>query len=217
MKKLLTICSVIALSLGLVACGETAESNTSVETTDAEISAEENTSETVEEVQQTEDTSVEEDSVLVVYFSVTGNTKDIAEKIASVTNADIYEIVPAQEYTDDDINWHDDNSRTSHEQNDPAARPEIASDPVSLEGYSIIYIGFPIWWGEEPRIMDTFVEQYNFDGINMIPFCTSGSSGIGNSGKNLEENAGSGNWLEGQRFGAGTPESEIQSWIDGLQ
>ena len=156
-------------------------------------------------------------SVLVVYFSATGTTKDVAEKIAAITDADLYEIKAAQEYTEDDLNWHDDNSRTTKEQDDKSVRPEIGSDPVTLDGYTTIYIGYPIWWGEEPRIMDTFVESYSFDGITMIPFCTSSSSGIGRSGTNLAENAGSGNWLDGQRFGAGASESEIQSWIDGLQ
>ncbi len=155
--------------------------------------------------------------VLVVYFSATGTTKGVAEKIASITSADIYEIKAAQEYTEADLDWNDSDSRTTHEQNDKSVRPEIGSDPVSLEGYSTIYIGFPIWWGEEPRIMDTFVESYDFDGKTMIPFCTSGGSGIGMSGKNLEANAGSGNWLDGERFGGGVSEEELQAWIDGLK
>lgn len=152
--------------------------------------------------------------VLVAYFSVTGNTKTVAEKIASVANADIYEIKPAEEYTDADINYGDSNSRTSEEQNDSSVRPEIQSEPLSLEGYDTVYIGYPIWWGEEPRIMDTFVESYDFGDITMIPFCTSGSSGIGSSGKNLSENAGSGNWLEGKRFDVNVSDSEIKDWID---
>lgn len=155
--------------------------------------------------------------VLVVYFSATGTTKGVAEKIASITGADLYEIKAAQEYTSADLDWNDSDSRTTHEQNDKSVRPEIGSDPVSLEGYSTIYIGFPIWWGEEPRIMDTFVESYDFDGKTMIPFCTSSSSGIGMSGKNLEANAGSGNWLDGERFGGGVSEEELQAWIDGLK
>ena len=93
----------------------------------------------------------------------------------------------------------------------------IGSESISLDGYSTIYIGYPIWWGEEPRIMDTFVESYNFDGVTMIPFCTSSSSGIGMSGKNLADNAQSGQWLDGNRFGAGASEEEIASWINGLQ
>ena len=184
------------------------------------------TNDTAEEPAETETAQTEEQEAvpdesgkdtLVVYFSATGTTKGVAEKIAAITGADIYEIKAAQEYTTEDLDWNDSDSRTTHEQNDASVRPEIGSDPVSLEGYSTIYIGFPIWWGEEPRIMDTFVESYNFDGITMIPFCTSSSSGIGMSGKNLESNAGSGNWLDGQRFGGGVSEEELQAWIDGLQ
>lgn len=158
-----------------------------------------------------------EKNVLVVYFSVTGNTKNVAEKIAAVADADIYEIKPAEEYTDADINYGDSNSRTSKEQNDSSVRPEIQSERISLEGYDIIYIGYPIWWAEEPRIMDTFVESYDFGDITMIPFRTSGSSSIGNSGKNLAKNAGSGKWLEGKRFNAAVSESEIEEWIGSLQ
>ncbi len=178
-----------------------------------------NTTDKIVEDNSSEETeSTNEDSgVLVVYFSETGNTEGVAEKIAGITGADIYEIKAAQEYTDADRNWNDSNSRTTKEQNDPSARPEIGSDPVSLDGYTTIYIGYPIWWGEEPRIMDTFVESYSFDGITVIPFCTSGSSGIGKSGKNLADNAGSGTWLDGKRFGAGASEDEISSWIEGLQ
>jgi flavodoxin len=153
----------------------------------------------------------------VVYFSATGNTKGVAEKIVAITGADTYEIKAAQEYTEADLNWNDSDSRSTKEQNDSSVRPEIGSEAVSLDGYTTIYIGYPIWWGEEPRIMDTFVESYSFDGITMIPFCTSSSSGIGRSGQNLADNAGSGTWLDGQRFGAGASEDEIRSWIEGLQ
>ena len=158
-----------------------------------------------------------EKDTLVVYFSATGTTKAVAEKLAALTDADLYEIQAAQPYTADDLDWHDSSSRTTREQNDPDVRPEIGSETVSLAGYSTIYIGFPIWWGEEPRILDTFVEAYNFDGITMIPFCTSSSSGLGRSGQNLEENAGSGTWLEGKRFGAGASEDELRDWIEGLR
>ena len=153
---------------------------------------------------------------LVVVFSATGTTKGIAEKIVSVTDADLYEIIPASEYTQDDLNYGDSESRASREQNDPDARPEISSDMIDLSAYDRIFIGYPIWFGQEPRIMDTFVESYDFEGITMIPFCTSGSSGIGQSGKHLEENADSGNWLEGHRFAGSASEDEIQSWIEGL-
>ena len=211
MKKIFSILLALCLIIGLTAC-----SGGSTE----EAADTDNTAETAAE-EQTEETASDESSsgkdTLVVYFSATGNTKGVAEKIASVTGADTYEIKAAQEYTEADLDWHDDDSRSTHEQNDSSARPEIGSDPVSLEGYKTIYIGYPIWWGEEPRIMDTFVESYDFDGITMIPFCTSGGSGIGRSGQNLADNAGSGNWLEGGRLESGISEEDLSSWIQGLK
>lgn len=211
MKKIFSILLALCLIIGLTAC-----SGGSTE----EAADTDNTTETAAE-EQTEETASDESSsgkdTLVVYFSATGNTKGVAEKIASVTGADTYEIKAAQEYTEADLDWHDDDSRSTHEQNDASARPEIGSDPVSLEGYKTIYIGYPIWWGEEPRIMDTFVESYDFDGITMIPFCTSGGSGIGRSGQNLADNAGSGTWLEGDRLDSGISEDELRTWIEGLE
>ena len=153
--------------------------------------------------------------VLIAYFSATGTTKGVAERIASVTGGDLYEIQAADPYTEDDLNYNDDNSRSTKEQNDKSVRPEIGSEEISLEGYTTIYLGFPIWWGEEPRIMDTFVESYDFDGKTIIPFCTSGGSGIGRSGQNLADLAGKGNWLKGARFDGGTSEEELRSWIKG--
>ena len=155
--------------------------------------------------------------VLVAYFSATGTTKGVAERIAAVTGGDLYEILAAEPYTDDDLNYNDRSSRSTSEQNDKNARPEIGSEDISLEGYTTIYLGFPIWWGEEPRILDTFVEKYSFEGITVIPFCTSGGSGIGRSGPNMEALAGSGTWLEGKRFSGNVSEADLQSWIDGLK
>ncbi|MBR2596784.1 MAG: flavodoxin [Solobacterium sp.] len=165
----------------------------------------------------TPDEGTEEGGVLVAYFSATGTTKGVAEKIASVTGGDLYEILAAEPYTADDLNYNDRNSRSTAEQNDKNARPEIGSEDISLEGYTTIYLGFPIWWGEEPRILDTFVEKYSFEGITVIPFCTSGSSGIGNSGTNMEALSGSGTWLEGKRFSADVSEADLQAWISSLQ
>ncbi len=243
-RKILIMAAVL-LSLGLTACGNTNgqakdDAALTIQTESSKEAEPVNDSEEITEQTVTsgpdsnvtdapsedapseeavsEDVSLEgTDKTLVVYFSATGNTKGVAEKIAGITQADTYEIKAAQEYTDEDLNWNDSNSRSTKEQNDPSARPVIGSDAVSLDGYTTIYIGYPIWWGEEPRIMDTFVESYSFDGITMIPFCTSGSSGIGRSGQNLADNAGSGTWLDGKRFGAGASEDEIRSWIEGLQ
>ena len=166
---------------------------------------------------QTTEPVPEHKTVLVAVFSATGTTKGVAEKIAAIENADHYEIKAAREYTAADLNWNDRNSRSTKEQNDGSVRPEIGSERISLDGYEKIYIGYPIWWGEEPRIMDTFVESYDFGGITMIPFCTSSSSGIGRSGKNLADNAKSGTWLDGRRFSGGVSESELRSWINGLK
>lgn len=240
MRKKILMMAAVLLALGLTACSNNdgQAANDAASTIQVESSAETEIANNIEEadrivtnesVSNTTDETVEDNAseetgsvsengaVLVVYFSVTGNTKSVAEKIESVTGADIYEIKAALEYTDEDINYNDSDSRTSKEQNDSSARPEIGSEEISLDGYSTIYIGYPIWWGEEPRIMDTFAESYNFDGITVIPFCTSGSSGIGRSGQNLADNAGSGNWIEGKRFGGGASEDEIRSWIEGLQ
>lgn len=155
--------------------------------------------------------------VLVLYFSATGNTKSVAEKIAALTDADLCEIMPAQPYTDDDLNYNDSGSRATKEQNTPDARPELATDPISLEGYDTIYFGYPIWWGEEPRILDTFVEQYEFAELTIIPFCTSASSGVGNSAKHLADLAGGGNWMEGQRFSSNVSEEELSAWIESIK
>jgi len=205
MRTIFSILLTLCLIIGLTACSGGKSEET------ADTAAEEQTEATKS------DESGSGSETLVVYFSATGNTKAVAEKIASITGADIYEIKAAQEYTEADLDWNDSDSRTTHEQNDASVRPEIGSDPVSLEGYKTIYIGYPIWWGEEPRIMDTFVESYEFEGITMIPFCTSGGSGIGRSGKNLADNAGSGNWLDGGRLESGISEDELSSWIQGLK
>ena len=163
--------------------------------------------------EQTEQSPVEERDVLVIYFSATGTTKGVAEKIAALTDADIFEIVPAEPYTAADLNWNDRNSRTSVETDDPSCRPAIDGEPVDLEGYSTIFIGYPIWWGDIPRIMSTFVESYDFGEITMIPFCTSASSGVGQSDKHLEEQAGSGKWLKGTRLQGNISEEALMSWI----
>ena len=191
---------------------------TVTEAAEAEVPAAENKEEPQPESAAEPEPSEETHSeVLVVVFSATGTTKGVAEKIAAIEGAEIYEIKAAEEYTDADLNWSDHNSRSTKEQNDSGARPEIGSEAISLDGYTKIYVGYPIWWGEEPRIMDTFVESYDFEGKTMIPFCTSSSSGIGRSGKNLAENAGSGSWLEGKRFSGGVSEDELRAWIETLK
>ena len=223
---------------GLTACGSTdssrsstadtsapsqaglqeAQEQQSATVTEAEKSDEEKTvPEQTEEQSQNTDTDASTDAdTIVVYFSATGTTKGVAERIANVTNADIFELIPAEPYSDSDLDWNDSSSRTTIEMNDPDVRPAIANDTIDLDSYTTVYIGYPIWWGDAPRMMSTFVEAHDFDGKTVIPFCTSGGSGIGRSGSNLASQAGSGNWLEGGRLDAGISESEIQDWINDL-
>ena len=212
MRRILAILMAVLMTAALAACG----SSDTPAPADTAPAAEDSAEQTPEETPEQTDAPAES-RVLVVVFSATGTTKGVAEKIAAIEGADLYEIKAAEEYTDADLDWHDNTSRTTLEQNDSSARPAIGSEPVSLTGYTTVYIGYPIWWGEEPRILDTFVENCDFDGITVIPFCTSSSSSIGRSGQNLADNAGSGNWLEGRRFAGGVSEEDLQSWIEGLK
>lgn len=221
-RLFLMICS-LALCVALASCATAAVSAEAKAVVD-EAAAEDTTveSESVSEEITEASTSlttteyVAHSDTLVVVFSCTGNTKAIAEQIVSMTGADFYEILPFEPYTEADIDWTDSNSRSSIEQNDPSFRPQISGDPISLEGYSVIFIGYPIWFSQAPRIMDTFVECYDFGDAVVIPFCTSGSSGIGQSAEILAANAGSGRWLEGRRFAADATEDEIREWLKGI-
>ena len=157
-----------------------------------------------------------ESDTLVIYFSRTGNTEKIAEYLIELTDADSYVIEAAVPYTDDDIKYQDDNCRANKEQNDKSMRPEIADPIDSIDSYDTIFLGYPIWWGEEPRIIDTFLESYDFSDKTVIPFCTSGSSGIGTSEKNIAELVTIGNQLEGRRFPAGATKEDVKAWYDTL-
>lgn len=167
----------------------------------------------VPETAQPTSTEPAKKDTLVAYFSATGTTKSVAEKIAVLTGADQYEILPAEPYSKADLNYSDSQSRATSEMNNPDSRPQISSDPLSLEGYTTLYLGYPIWWGDAPRIMSTFVETHDFNGITIIPFCTSGGSGIGQSSDHLAKQAGRGTWLPGQRFSGSTSDDEITSWL----
>jgi flavodoxin len=153
---------------------------------------------------------------LVIYFSRTGNTEKIAEYLIDITNADSYVIEAAVPYTDDDIKYQDDNCRANKEQNDKSVRPEIANPIASIDSYDTIFLGYPIWWGQEPRIIDTFLESYDFSDKTVIPFCTSASSGIGTSEKNIKAIVPIGNLLEGKRFSASATKNDVKAWYDTL-
>ena len=154
--------------------------------------------------------------ILVAYFSATGTTKGIAATIADILGADSYEITPAVPYTSADLNYNDSSSRATTEQNDPAARPAIAGSVANMEQYDVVFLGYPIWWGQAPRIISAFIESYDFTGKTIIPFCTSGSSPIGNSATNLQPLAGGTTWEAGRRFAAGTSRDSVKEWLDGL-
>ena len=155
-------------------------------------------------------------SVLVAYFSATGTTKNLAEYAAGILNADIYEIVPQDPYTDEDLAYYI-GGRADQEQNDPSARPAISDSIKDMSQYNTVLIGYPIWHGQAPKIICTFLESYDFSGKTILPFCTSHSSGIGSSASNLHSLAPNANWLDGTRFAAGTPESEIKAWLESLE
>ena len=151
--------------------------------------------------------------VLVAYFSATGTTKRLAEKIAGVTGGDLFEIKPEKPYTAADLDWTNSNSRTSLEMKDKNCRPEIAFKIEDIEKYEVVFVGFPVWWYREPSIIDTFMESYDFSGKLVIPFATSGGSPIGNSGENMQKLAPDAKVLEGKCFPVNVSEDELQNRI----
>ena len=185
------------------------EANTNVTKT-------ENTANNSEEVQNT---SKSGSKILVVYYSAQSHTKAVAEKIAKNLNADTFEIVPEEVYTNDDLNWTNSNSRVSREHNDESLRDvKLKNTKVdNWEDYDTVLIGYPIWWGIAAWPVDTFVKANNFDGKTVIPFCTSASSGLGQSGKLLQKEANSGNWQDGHRFGSSPSDSDIKKWTDSIK
>ena len=156
---------------------------------------------------------------LVVYFSATGNTERVAGYIASAADADVFEITPTDPYTSEDLRWTDENSRVSVEHNNPDQREvELVSTTVpDWESYDTVFIGYPIWWGIAAWPVNGFIEANDFSGKTVIPFCTSSSSGLGESGQLLEELAGTGDWLDGRRFSSGTSEATVRDWVESLE
>ena len=143
---------------------------------------------------------------LIAYFSASGVTARAVREMADAIGADLYEICPAAPYTDADLNWMDKKSRSTLEMNDPACRPAIASQVERMEQYDTVFVGFPVWWYVEPRIVDTFLESYDFTGKTMIPFATSGGSGISKAEKSLREHCPGGNWKKGRLVNSGAAE-----------
>lgn len=194
-----------------------AETFTQADTKPDEAVPEETTQSETVQLENT-DTVSEHADTLVVYFSATGHTEPLAKYAAEYLNADIYEIVPETAYTNADLNYNDSSSRSSKEQNDSAARPAIAETLPDISGYDTIIIGHPIWWGQAPKIIYTFLESYDWSGKTLVTFCTSASSGLGSSAENLKPSAsGNPNWLESRRFPIGAEKDDVIEWLSTCQ
>lgn len=212
-KRLILIIG-LALVLGLSACGAQDDANTGE---DLEQPQSQQETPSPEPVETPTPTAPDPHKVLVVYFSATGNTKQIAEHAAAELNADIFEIIPQEPYSEADLNYNDPESRTSIEQNDDIVRPAISGTIENMEEYGTVFLAYPLWFGEAPRIMRTFVESYDFSDKTVVPFCTSGSSSIGSSASALADLCpDSTNWVQGQRFSSGTSQQAIAEWINEL-
>lgn len=180
----------------------TIESNSAPNTT-ADINSEENTSKA-------------ESKILVAYFSATNTTEKVANYIAESLNSDIYEIIPENPYTFEDLDYDDSNSRTTIEMNDASVRPAISGSVDNMEQYDVVLIGYPIWWGDAPRIINTFLESYDFSNKTIVPFCTSGGSAIGTSVSHLKSITSNAQWYDGERFSSSTTHSDVDAWINRL-
>lgn len=151
---------------------------------------------------------------LVAYFSATGNTKKVAENLAKALHADIYEIKPAVPYTAADLNWRDKTSRSSVEMSNESSRPEMAENDISVKEYDVIYLGFPIWWGTAPRIVKTFLEKHDFSNKKIVLFATSGSSGMGNTDKDLKPSvSASTKIVKGKTLNSNPSVEELKKWV----
>ncbi len=201
MKKIISVILCLGLAFCFTACGgNTADDRLSASSSSPESSKTE---------------TVSGGKTLVVYYSATGSTKAVAEKIAKTLNADIFELVPEKPYTSADLNWSDDNSRVSLEHSDESKR-EVAlvkSTPDNWEQYDTVYVGYPIWWGIAAWPVNGFVKANDFTGKTVIPFCTSASSGIGESDKQLKAMAKNGDWKDGKRFSSSASDSDIENWL----
>ena len=233
MKKLTAILLSVLLVFSLAACGNNQQatdttpepssepvSETTSEPEKAEQSSETSSASQSENEDNTVDTDVESTGgkTLIVYYSASGNTEEVANYIASATGGDLFEIVPMEIYTNADLDWTDDDSRVSreHDNEDERDVPLVSDTVDNWDEYDTVFIGYPIWWGIAAWPVDGFIKANDFTGKTVIPFCTSSSSGLGESGELLEEMTGTGEWLEGERFRSGASEETVRSWVEGL-
>ena len=209
MKRLTALLLSVVLVLSLPACGSANKPASS--TTQPETSS-------TAPAESEPETQPETGKTLVVYYSASGNTERVAKDIAEAAGADLFEIVPTEVYTSEDLNWTNPDSRVSREHDDESLRdvPLTTTEVPDWDSYDTVFIGYPIWWGIAAWPVDTFVKNNDFTGKTVIPFATSSSSGMGQSGSLLADMAGTGKWQEGQRFSSGVSSGDVQSWVNGL-
>ena len=209
MKKLTALLLSVVLELSIAACGSANKPASS--TTQPESSS-------TAPAESEPETQPETGKTLVVYYSASGNTERVAKDIAEAAGADLFEIVPTEVYTSEDLNWTNSDSRVSREHDDESLRdvPLTTTEVPDWDSYDTVFIGYPIWWGIAAWPVDTFVKNNDFTGKTVIPFATSSSSGMGQSGSLLADMAGTGEWQEGQRFSSGVSSDDVQSWVNGL-
>ena len=223
MKKLTALLLSVVLVLSLAACGSAnkpASSTTQPETSapTEQLTTEPSESSSTTPAESEPETQPETGKTLVVYYSASGNTERVAKDIAEAAGADLFEIVPTEVYTSDDLDWTNPDSRVSREHDDESLRdvPLTTTEVPDWDSYDTVFIGYPIWWGIVAWPVDTFVKNNDFTGKTVIPFATSSSSGMGQSGSLLADMAGTGEWQEGQRFSSGVSSDDVQSWVNGL-
>lgn len=223
MKKLTALLLSVVLVLSLAACGSANKPASSTTQPETSAPTEQSTTEPSESsstapAESEPETQPETGKTLVVYYSASGNTERVAKDIAEAAGADLFEIVPTEVYTSEDLNWTNSDSRVSREHDDESLRdvPLTTTEVPDWDSYDTVFIGYPIWWGIAAWPVDTFVKNNDFTGKTVIPFATSSSSGMGQSGSLLADMAGTGEWQEGQRFSSGVSSDEVQSWVNGL-
>ena len=216
MKKYLFVILGIILATCLVACSSSGKDTVNDNNQEVSNTEEQKTSD--EKEQKGKDSNSEQENekkVAVVYFSGTGNTRKVANLLTKEASADIFEIIPKDMYTSDDLNYNDDNCRANQEMNDDSARPAIRNDLSAVSEYDVIYLGYPIWWGTAPRIIQTFIENYDISRATVYEFCTSGGSGIEQSISDLQKLYTDVNIAGGKRLNDAT-EVDIKEWINSL-
>ena len=217
MKKLIALLLSLMLVFSLAACGNNPQAAETEPATSTPVSEETQEPETSEETEDA-DTESTGGKTLVVYYSASGNTENVSNVITKTLGADLFELEPVEPYSNDDLNWTNDDSRVTREhENEDERDVELVSATVdNWSEYDTVLIGYPIWWGIAAWPVDEFIETNDFTGKTVIPFATSASSGMGQSGELLAEMAGNGDWQEGQRFRSGASEDDIVAWVEGL-